>query len=554
MVKSHARAAVVPLPGDHVGVRGKLVRRQDDFTGGMRFAPFDTFHDDSGVWAGNEFMNGLNLTLHRRSRLLVRRNGHALVSNAGALSAAVNSLFGAQGLPAGSANQLIVGAGANVYQYNTATGLSAAIIAGLTANKLLECAQAPVSGGQGPVWMMNSVEARYWTGAVAGTWTASAGTLPLGRFLLWHGTRMWVAAPTAASLPGVADAGSSLCFCALGDPRNWPAANVVSFDPNDGQRISGIGRVGPYLLVFKPNKTWLVYDLDTGANRPLSGEIGCLGHRTIVETPKGTYFWTRDKGLALCDGSQIKLVEDKPGLLADADTSLQTNAAGYWPGEYNAIGYFRDRLYVTINNFYAFGSTAFYGPYEYVPQYDAWYNHASLNWQSVPHTSEFASWDVGDTSGVGLYFCTLSPVGFAIGRYMGATSTGSPPDSGTPDFGVAGTVPDAELYTAPTVFGTAHAKRFRGVIIEGLLNTRTDFRPNYGGNEGRPLAYTVAGQTMNAYEVMRPKFCPPATSIVLRLFGASAQNPADPTAREHFIQAISWYADLGRRARTRKFE
>jgi hypothetical protein len=99
----------------------------------------------------------------------------------------------------------------------------------------------------------------------------------------------------------VADPGSALVFSDLGDPRAWPAANIVLFDPNDGESITGIGECGAGLLVFKPSKAWLVYDLDTGANRPLGAGVGCISHRSIAVTPYGTV-WAGVKQVWVSDG------------------------------------------------------------------------------------------------------------------------------------------------------------------------------------------------------------------------------------------------------------
>jgi hypothetical protein len=108
----------------------------------------------------------------------------------------------------------------------------------------------------------------------------------------------------------VADPGSTLVFSDIGNPRAWPAANVVQFDPNDGDSITGLGTIGPYLLVFKRRKTWVVTDLDTGANRRLSGDTGCAAGRSIVETPLGTFFLTQDKGVYLTNGSSLEPMSD----------------------------------------------------------------------------------------------------------------------------------------------------------------------------------------------------------------------------------------------------
>jgi hypothetical protein len=65
----------------------------------------------------------------------------------------------------------------------------------------------------------------------ASNWTAASGTLPNGKYVLYHGGRVWVAG--MAAYGAVSDPGSTLVFSDVRDPRAWPAANVVQFDPND---------------------------------------------------------------------------------------------------------------------------------------------------------------------------------------------------------------------------------------------------------------------------------------------------------------------------------
>lgn len=170
--------------------------------------------------------------------------------------------------------------------------------------------QAQAITGQGPVYLSNGVNTpQQWTGTGnLADWTATSGTLPNGKYLKTLNNRVWAAGMTAYG--AVADPGSTLVFSAIGDARTWPAANVVQFDPNDGDYITGLGSVGPYLLVFKRKKVFVVYDLDTGANRRLSDNTGCAAPRSIVETPGGTFFLSLDRGVYVTDGNHLTLLSD----------------------------------------------------------------------------------------------------------------------------------------------------------------------------------------------------------------------------------------------------
>jgi len=98
--------------------------------------------------------------------------------------------------------------------------------------------------------------------------------------------------------------------------------NQQLFDPGDGDVITGIGRVGSNLLVFKKHKVFVVYDLNTGANRRLTTNIGCVSHRSIVETPQGTFFLS-DSGVYVTNGSSVQLVSEQitPSLQALTNSS-----------------------------------------------------------------------------------------------------------------------------------------------------------------------------------------------------------------------------------------
>lgn len=199
--------------------------------------------------------------------------------------------------------------------------------------------QAQAITGQGPVYLSNGVDTpQQWTGSGnLADWTAVSGTLPNGKYLKTMNNRVWVAGMSAYTPSGgsaVGDAGSTLVFSEIGDARTWPASNVVQFDPNDGDFITGLASVGPYLLVFKRRKVFVVYDLDTGANRRLTDNTGCVAPRSIVETPGGTFFLSLDRGVYTTDGSHLTLVSDVirptidailPGQRANAAAAFHNN-------------------------------------------------------------------------------------------------------------------------------------------------------------------------------------------------------------------------------------
>jgi hypothetical protein len=149
--------------------------------------------------------------------------------------------------------------------------------------------------------------------------------------LLWAGTRLWAFNNLAAN------EGSAYYWSELGDPRNWPAANVNKLDPGDGDHISAVAVIGSEIIVFKQHKAWSIYDLDTGANRALQFGAGCVDRvdetgrgwvNLAVTTPRGVVFIDPDQGLLITDGSSVKPLDPRrrvDPLLLSAAVSVTTS-------------------------------------------------------------------------------------------------------------------------------------------------------------------------------------------------------------------------------------
>jgi hypothetical protein len=161
--------------------------------------------------------------------------------------------------------------------------------------------------------------------------------VPNGKYLIFAGNRMWVG--------GITDDTSALRFCdtaAIGeggeqsDPSAWPKENLVRFDTSDGAPLTGLGTVGPYVLVFKQRKTWVIHNLDTGENRKIADTIGCVSHRSIAESVLGTFFLTLDSGVYLTDGAKLHEMSYnvKPTIAAINPTKLEQAAGTYWNNHY----------------------------------------------------------------------------------------------------------------------------------------------------------------------------------------------------------------------------
>lgn len=220
-----------------------------------------------------------------------KRNGFVTFASP---SVAFTSLF-----PVHLPTRFLIGAGGTQLYSVSTGGAVSSIKTALTSGLRWQFVQAPVQTAQGPIYGMNGTDApQFWDGAAASTaaWTANTGILQNGKYLAYHDNRVYVA--------GVAANPSTLYWSDIIKPRDWasPAGGSTSFDPEDGQAITGIGKVGPYLLVFKDRKTYLVTDSNTGAYRRISNDIGCDAHRSIVETDSGTFFLSEDQGIVITDG------------------------------------------------------------------------------------------------------------------------------------------------------------------------------------------------------------------------------------------------------------
>lgn len=218
---------------------------------------------------------------------------------------------------------------------------------GLTLGQRWSFVQAPTSGGQGPIYGVNGVDApQYWDGSASSTsnWTASTGTIPTAcKYLTYHQDTIWAsgasATPGRVFFSGLTQVGNVF----TPDPRNWDNDNWVDIEPQDGETISGLGKVSSYVLVFKPHNTYAIHDPATGAWRGVNSGIGCSANRSIVETKKGTLFLSEDAGVCGTDGSNVWTVGD------NVLPKTRAAANSYPASLPNACAtYFRDSYYLCL--------------------------------------------------------------------------------------------------------------------------------------------------------------------------------------------------------------
>lgn len=287
------------------------------FSGGLN-AKAGTF-----LLADNQARDLLNVQTTKTGAIVKRNGNTTFASPANALT----SLFALEE----TATPYLIGAHTTKLVKITTAGAVSDLKTGLTTGLRWSFAQMPAVGGQGPLFGMNGTDTpQQWDGAAgtSGNWTALSGTLPNGTMCIQHANRLFVAGVTANP--------SRLYWSALGDPTAWPAANGVDLDPNDGESITGLGLVGPYLVAFKRHKTFLVSDANTGANRRVSDSVGCAAPRSIATSAEGMFFLSDERGVYLFDGRRLTPISDNVQPNIDAIvTGQKANAAGvFYQGHY----------------------------------------------------------------------------------------------------------------------------------------------------------------------------------------------------------------------------
>lgn len=323
----------------------------DDFSGGLDVAR-------SVYLIENRFARDARNVQSTLKGQLLKRDGTQVWSTLGSNSL---SLY-----PSLSPRFLIAGGTTVLYSINPSKTVTT-IKTGMAAARW-SWINAPANGGQGPLYGVNGTDIQQWDGAAASTsaWTASAGTLPSGaKYLLVRANR--VLAAGMASYAGAKDPTSMVAASAVGAPRDWSTASggwQVEFAPNDGEAITAITPVGPYVLVSKPSKCWLIYDLDTGANRPLSEAAGAVSHRAAMETPLGTVFLTKDQGVLATSGSSFKRLSERILPLLQTIPAARKGEA--------AMAFWNNKLYLAVSLGSGTNDTLF----EYDVNRDAWWAHS----------------------------------------------------------------------------------------------------------------------------------------------------------------------------------
>lgn len=339
-----------------------------------------------------------------------------------------------------------------------------------TVNSRWYFAQAQAtSGGKGPIFAMNGVDTpQHWTGSGNfADWTADVGTVPTGaKYLTYHENRLWCAAGSRLYYSGIT--GTSP------DTGNWDADNFVDLEPSDGQAITAIATFGTYLLVFKARKVWVIEDSVTAANRELADGIGCIAHRSCVETPQGLFFLDEEQGVMVTDGNKIDNI-------SQPITPVFRAAAAYPTTLRNAAAIYNDNRYQL--------SLSLAGQlndhtYEYDLDRQSWWIHSCAS-------NQFAL--VDPQAAPVLY--SANP---ATTNVQKAFVAGEFEDSGAPYSG-------GSFWTsAEFVWGAPHVqKRVREVRVDGVGDWTLDYAHDWIDD-----FFTDSGETWSVSEVDTTIFAP----------------------------------------------
>jgi hypothetical protein len=149
-------------------------------------------------------------------------------------------------------------------------------------------------------YMSNGVDDyRAWDGTTMTTFPSA----PKGRQLkVWKDT-MWMS--------GILATPDRVYSSAAGDAETWPVSNWVDIAKGDGDVQTALSSDGTYLIVFKRNRHFIIYDPVTFANRVVDFEKGCESHLSVVAFESNIFFMSRRGVCQFLGDTPSKLISDK---------------------------------------------------------------------------------------------------------------------------------------------------------------------------------------------------------------------------------------------------
>lgn len=328
------------------------------------FGLADGFRNDP-TGRGAECRDCLNVISRTRGSIR-KRPGSSLFANIGAAVTPLDVSVVAED----AAPTLIFGNSDGTVRASSAAGAISTVKTAQSTTAGWRWVKGPTVGGQGPYFGMNGTNTpQQWAGSgAAATWTITGQPSLQGKFMVIAGNRLWVAGDPANPY--------SVSWSDPGDFTSFPAANVTKFDPFDGQQITGLGTLGPYVVVFKQSRIYVIYDLTTSANRRLSDKAGTLSPGTIVPTEQGLFFLDPDRGVMVTDGQGVRRIGEQiqPTFDRAARAAKQAATAAFVGAHYY--------LCVALD-----GGSTFY-LIDYDTELDSWWLHTT-------NAKFVCAWDYG---------------------------------------------------------------------------------------------------------------------------------------------------------------
>lgn len=182
----------------------------------------------------------------------------------------------------------------NILFDQTSTAVS--LVSGLSTTARFDFATA-----NDTLWIVNGEVAKKWDGT---TFADMGGTPPLGKFIIFHKNRIFIAGSSANR--------SRLYYSDVGAPETWPALNFIDVGRGDGDAITGLATLNDRLVTTKDNSVWELAG-DSGSNfvlRKTTDEGGCTVKQGIALI-KDTLAWLGKDGVRLFDGVRSALGSEK---------------------------------------------------------------------------------------------------------------------------------------------------------------------------------------------------------------------------------------------------
>lgn len=351
-------------------------------------------------------------------------------------------------------------------------GSATALKTDATANKRWEFVQGPkgesvnttpaTAPDQGPIYGLNGTDNPiYWDGSSnsTSTWTATGNATHPAKYctmLIYSQDKMWAAGDTRETYTGRVYSSGLNNSLSAPDPCNWDSDLTIDIEPDDGEIITGLGTLGPYIVVFKNKKTYVIDNPAELTYRVVSSSVGCVAPRSVVETNNGTFFLSEDMGVCVTDGQSITKLSEKinptiQAIMKDAATAVP-NAAG---------AFFENSYYLSV----PVNTSTNEITLEYNLDTQSWWIHSCAS-------NQFA---ISDPSGTPRLY-SASPAHIVIHRAFDPTTYS--------DTNATDNVPYTSYWTGPYwAWGMPHLnKRISQYRIDGLGEWQTQTSSTFQGN------------------------------------------------------------------------